>query len=461
MLTGRWLRLRLLGAAGRLGIDTRSAENARFARLAGASNVLYGLSSVLGVVLNILLARLLGPAGLGVYAAAFAAISVVLVVTNTAVPTVLVRWLPMYREAGDAARVKGCVRWAARHVTLAGLAGGGLVAAVAAAGWGAPGVAATYQAAAVVMVLWAIGGCQSAVLQGFERPLAARSPDLIVRPGLLIVLLLAWPLAGGGALTPALAMLLQAAAFLGTVLVGAALLRRLVRPALATTGAPAYAFGPWYGAAMALTTTQLAEAVLAQAALLILPHFAAAAEVGLYRVAVAAAALVSLPATAVMMALPPIIARLHAAGDRPALQSLLTTSARLAALLSLPMALACLLAAEPLIRLLFGQQFAAAAPLLQILTIGHLAMVAAGAASWALRMTGHERQETQATMIAAGCQLAALGALIPVAGSLGAAMGQAGGLATLALLLLWRVLHGVGCDPSVVGRLRSPSGRGR
>ncbi|WP_064576572.1 lipopolysaccharide biosynthesis protein [Cupriavidus gilardii] len=188
-----------------------------------------------------------------------------------------------------------------------------------------------------------------------------------------------------------------------------------------------------------LWVTQLTLLVLLQADIWILQGAGDSAGVALYGTAVRMTVLLTLPLTVLNAALMPVISARHALARHAELQRLLRDVASLAAL---PAALAVLVFAgcgEPLLSLLFGDAYRAAAPLMLVLSLGQLVNVLCGSAAYTLMMTGRQRDMMWIT-IAAGALTIGLGlAAVRSHGALGVAWASAIGLALQSLAMWLRV----------------------
>ena len=112
---------------------------------------------------------------------------------------------------------------------------------------------------------------------------------------------------------------------------------------------------------------------------------------GVYRVAAAVSALVTLPLMAVHMPLAPAVARAHVKQKRGELQRMLTTTVRWAFVGCLPIVIAIVWVGDWLLGVVYGQDFATAYPVLAVLALAQLFNVAIGSAGIVLQMTGHQR----------------------------------------------------------------------
>ena len=144
---------------------------------------------------------------------------------------------------------------------------------------------------------------------------------------------------------------------------------------------------------------------------------------------------VVLPLVLIGLVMAPYVVAAWSNSDKAALQRLATKSSQGALLLSFPCALVFIFYGEELVNLVFGQEYGAIsyAPLV-ILTIGQLFNVFFGQVGLFLSMTGHEKITLIGQAASLLINILLCIALIPVYGSVGAAIGVSVGL------LVWNIL---------------------
>lgn len=388
---------------------------------------------IIGLAVIVLLARLLGPVGYGVYAFAFALVSLASMPAQAGLPPLLVRETARAQQSGEWGTVRGIWRWAnALALTLSLLiaAVGGIGLWV---GW-AEGTALrkTLPWALALVPFMALMPIRSASLRGLRHVLAGIFPEQVLRPALfagLLAVILVWPVTP---FSPSDAMALMVLSSGLAFIVGAWLLQRH-RPPEMHEVVPRYRSRAWISAAWPMALTQGFHQFNRHIDVLLLGLLAAVVDVGVYWVAAQGALLVSIGLTALNMVVGPFAARLYAQGERDKLQKLVRRTAQGALAFALPAVLLFVIVGEELLVTLFGGEFAGAYWPLVILALGQLANVGFGATAMLLNMTGFERDVTRVVAIAAGLNLLLNVALIPLFGVIGAAM------ATSVSLLFWNV----------------------
>lgn len=391
------------------------------------------VEAVLGLLVAVLLARLLGAAGYGVYAFSFALVSLVSMPARAGLPPLVVRETARGQQSGDWSAVRGIWRWAnslALVLSLLIAAGGGIGLWL---GW-AQGAALrqTLPWALALVPLMALVAIRSASLRGLRHVLAGVFPEQVLRPALfagLLAVVLVWPEV---TLSPHEAMALMVLSSAVAFGVGAWLLHRY-RPKELTVATPHYRHGAWFAAAWPMGLTQGFHQINRHADVLLLGLLAAVVDVGVYRVAAQGALLVSLALTALGMVAAPFAAGLYAQGERHKLQKLARRTGQASLAFALPATLAFAVLGKWLLATLFGDEFVGAYWPLLILALGQLANAGFGPTGMLLNMTGFERDVTRAVAVAAGLNVALNLVLIPFFGVVGAA------IATSTSLVFWNV----------------------
>jgi O-antigen/teichoic acid export membrane protein len=136
-----------------------------------------------------------------------------------------------------------------------------------------------------------------------------------------------------------------------------------------------------------------------------------AVEVADFGISARLVAPIVLPLVAVNGFMTPIIASLHAEGDRVTLERALRSTTTASSLVSITGAVALVVLAPILLRVLFGPEYIGAFPVVVILTVGAVANVVSGSPGATLLMTGHHRVFSWITLagVAVGTLFVAVG----------------------------------------------------
>jgi len=426
----------------------------RLGRGIGYTLLLNALSTALVFLASVVFARLLNVSDYGVYAYVVAVVNLLTVVVLVGFDRLVTREVAARRDSGEWHVVGSLLT----HANLTVLALSGVTLLVLTTG----GIAiAGMNLSQATLALWigllalpfaALGRIRQAALIGLQQLPAGLVPETVVRPALLLAGPLVLGVLLGVSLTAVVAVGIFALASVAAFAVGSLLYLYLRPPELRHAGA-GFAGGRWLRTSAELGLVAAAGMLVSQVDLLLLGTLASAETTGQYAVAWRAAALIAFGLTAVNTPIGPLAARLWAAGDRESLQRAITSSARVATLIALPVAAVFIVFGEGVLAV-FGPAYQAAYWVLAILSIGQLVNAAMGPVGMLLIMTGHHR--TAVKGMAVGIAVTALTslALIPGFGAEGAAVAAALGTVTWNVLLARSVFVTLGLHTTALGPVR-------
>jgi glycosyltransferase involved in cell wall biosynthesis/O-antigen/teichoic acid export membrane protein len=418
--------------------------------IAGAAMRIF--DAVFGLASITILARDLGPRGMGVYS-----ISIALVWTigfvHAGLPVLASREVAVASERGDFARMRGVVLFGTIAIMLSSL-----VLMLAIALWvrfmGAripAGEAAAYLWAVPMIPAISLGNLYAGALRGLRNPIQGQAPVYMMRPGFFILLLGAAQILAPQWITAAHAIMLQLVAF--TLAMGAAAIMMLrVTPPEARRTRSIMDIGPWLKATAPMSVTIGLQAAQSNAALLLLGAFGLQASAGVYRLGQRGGDLASFGLDTVIFVSGPELARAHAVGDQTRMRHILHRSALFSFGVAAAILIAYVIANPSLLRIVFGNGFEQAYTPLLICTAAQALSAFFGLNSTVLVMCGRERIVSVAFFLAVVIQVAASAILIP----LYSANGAAGALFLSYLawnLLLWIVARrDLGLETTVLER---------
>ena len=386
-------------------------------RDAGLALGLMSLTQALALAMQVILARVLGPAEFGAFSFAIAFLGICLIFAKCGLDTALVRLVAACQAAQDTVRLYGAVRFASRFAPLAGsfvgiVAGSMLIAA----GKSSVPPAVVGLAAAIVPVA-ARSELNAAALRGFRRLGLALSGDGLVRPVVALgTLAVFWTIAPAW-LTAAGALTAFGIGTCVSALFSSVILRRHVPAGLAPASRADIQGWLRLGASLMVANGSLVAMYAIDS--LLLGILRSPTEAGFFSVAARIALFVLFVMNAAQLAAAPRIAA--ARDDRLRTRSIVRRVNLLSLVAGVVVSSVFLLAAEPLLGL-FGSEFVAGAPALRILVLAQFINVLTGPTGVLLSMTGHER--TYAVLLVSGLTLQVLMALwlIPRFGLTGAAL---------------------------------------
>jgi O-antigen/teichoic acid export membrane protein len=383
-------------------------------------------------LVGVQLARGLGVEGYGQYGLAMAVITLASIPGEFGLPQLVTREVAAASARQDDRRMFGVLRWADRTAILFALLAAGTLALIAYLFVGSDSpVSLAIMIGAPMIPLIALAKVRAAALQGLHLVALGQLPAVLLRPLLFSFLLLflftQWPAAG-----PIRAMLLNVATAVAVLLLAHLLLRRRLpneRPA-----EPVQAGRQWLASSFPMALTEGMRVMQWQMTVLLLGIVTTDAEVGLYRVAISIVVAIAVPIGLINAVVAPVLARLHANGDKDRMRLVSHRAALAMTLGVLALTLPFILFGSPLLAVVFGDNFAPAFRALLVLSLGQVLSAAFGPNAILLNMSGHEKRVTRAMLFALLVNVALVFLLTPSMGHIGAAW------ASSAAMLVWNLL---------------------
>lgn len=396
------------------------------------------------LLLQVLLARLMGLEEYGDYIYVFTWLAILSTVGCAGLDTSALRFVADYRAREEWGLLRGFLRRSAVLVLTASA----LLALVLAGAlklfqerlpeplWKVFLIAsALIPALALVLLL-------SSALRGLRKVVIALLPQSVLRPVLLggAVLLVSILFAGPPPAAMVMGLDLMVVALLAAVMVyalGKAL------PADVASAAPRFETRRWMSTALPLVVITGIRLAMNRLDILLIGVFLSTAMSGIYAAASQIATLLSFGLLAVNMIAAPLFSQLFAEGRMEDLQRIARQSAQGAFVFSLVLGVV-VIAGGRLLLSLFGPDFVVGYPVLTVLVVSQVVNAYAGSVGFLLSMTGHERETARVTAIAGLLSLALNVLLIPLLGMIGAALATGFSVAVWNLLLIWRAFKRLG-----------------
>lgn len=392
-------------------------------RGASAALALQVVGAAAGFGFNVLLARSLGPRGVGLYYLALTVVGIGTVLGRLGLDNAMLRYVAAGAAKGDWSQVAGVHR---KGIYLAALSlTACVIGLLIAAPWIAVGL--------------------------FKEPLLTEPLRIMALATLPLGLSNLYGESLRGVRRIALATLVQRAGkpLVGAVLlcglwwVGVTLTRVALLYVLATAIVFALAVAGWRNSAgpardlpgefptrlllhtaLPLLWVASMNLVMMWTDTVVLGMFCPSAEVGLYGVAARAATLTSFALIAINAIAAPKYAVLHARGEMAPLAHLARRTTVLMIVVTAPLLLLYLAWPGGVLDL-FGPEFRQAGEVLMILALGQFVNVSTGSVGYLLMMSGHEKLMRNNIMFAGSLNLVLNFLLVPALGMVGAALGTA------------------------------------
>lgn len=400
----------------------------------------------------LLLTRVLGARGYGVYAYALAWSTILAVPAGLGLPQLVVREIADYEVRQRPGLIKGLLQ---RSYLVVLVASAVVTAAAALVGVLVVGdgrdVRFTFLVGLLLVPLVSVYHLGEGVMRGFRRVVEGRLSETTIQPLLLIGLVVATAVVADGDITAPAAMALTVVSAAAAALVSQRLVHRTV-PSSVRAADPTYLTSDWGRSARPLLLLHGAQILNVQIGTILLGTLATVTDSGAFSVAVRCALFVSFLQIVVSFPLAPSISRLRARGDRDRLQRLIRSSVVVVTATAVPLALVLVVFREPVLRM-FDPAFASAETALVLLVVGELINVTMGPVGTSLTMTGHERLVAVAVTTALAVNALFGIALIPRLGIEGAAVARMLSVAGLNLTLAWQLWRRERIWAPIAGRL--------
>lgn len=401
---------------------------------------------------QLVLTRALGSDGYGIYAVAFAWITVSARLCTFGFDTSLLRFVSSYRILEQWSLARGVIRYAERRVLLGGI---GIFAAGIAVLWFSgdriTGVLReTIMIGLAVVPVWSLLKIRCATARALGGIVVALAPDRVVREGTLVVLVgavsfvLSWKVAASQAMAATLVGTLT-----GLVIVTLAS-RRHEERGLRSGSELECATSEWRQTILPLVTVSVMQLLMTRTPVVMSGWMIGTTEAGYVALAANLAVLVSFPQTIVNMMLVPTVAMLFKREDKAGLQSVTGTATAWIAFLSLMVIVPLMIFAKQIL-LLFGPDFVNAASVLRILLFGQFINAISGSVLQIINMSGNERAGARILVVMAIVGVFLNTILIPTIGISGAALASALSLAGWNIAMSIFVYTRLDLMPSVFG----------
>ena len=391
----------------------------------GSLTVFLGMAAgtLLTLVFNAILARIVGHSTLGAYFLVFSMVTFGTTIAQLGLDRAVVRLVASSRATGNTGRARRSIRvvftmGAASSVALALLLELGLGDFVAVNIYHSQAVAGVVGLAAVWIIVNALLSLTAETFRGLKRFWPA---TLFSGLAVDVLLVLAFGTLWITGVRPTLAEAvgLTAVATAIALVAGTAMLRRRVTR---LAGDEPVRVGEVAGISLPLLGTSIASfAVGTGVDLWVVGHFTTTSDVALYGAASRLVFFVATPLIIISQVVPPIIAELHARGEREQLERTLRSVSTLA---GIPAALVLgtfVVAGGLIMSIVYGSYFRHGATVLVILSCARLVAVCTGSSGATLMMTGHQRTMMALTIASGAFALTAEILLAPHYGITGVA----------------------------------------
>ena len=393
--------------------------------IANSANRLFTIGSA------VILARMLGSDGYGIYATAIASMMILAVLAEFGMYVLLVREVSAAHARGAWGELMGfgvsAVRFSGLMAALVAVVGGAVI-------WLTPLLDSPEEKVALSLMLALLPintlyRLCAAMLYGLRRVSSAQIAEQFLLPATSFAFFAGMYLLASGQASASQVMLAQIAAGSIALAIVGAMIHRALAPARAL-GARVVPARRFQVRALPFLVMGAAGTITLQIDTVIVSAMMGNSETALYRIASQAATLTWFGIQILQAIAQPFFARLYQQGDMDSLKRVYHWTTVFAVASAAPVVLIFISFGRPLIELIFGQEYVGAQPMMIVLSAGYLINVMCGPAGALLAMTGEERWASRAylviSVLAVLISLSLVGPLGPIGVAFGTAFGTAG-----------------------------------
>lgn len=397
---------------------------------------------------QILLARWMGAAELGIYVLAFSWCILLSSVATVGFPAAAIRFVGSGLANNDPGYIRGFVQRGAQIVTLAGAFIGAAGMTVLWSGWFTGNVIDKYALtlALLIVPLFAANTFFSGVANGLSKFALSFLPVNVARPLLFLTLLTSLWLATD-MLDAKRAMTMQAVAILIVSSVTIWLAKRSINNSI-DAATKKYETKMWARTSLPLLALTLFTGYFPEINIILSGIYLPAEQVASFHVSFRLAMLVTFALFAVDAVTGPAAARLFASGDKRSLQSVVNRATRLRFGVAVT-AVAIFAVLGKFLLGIFGPEFVKGYPLLLILAMGQLVQASVGPVARLIGVSGHQDHCVTVFVVVLFTLALLTAILVPVFGATGAALAAAAGMAIWALWMRYLVVHHLDIRPRI------------
>jgi len=405
---------------------------------------------------DVVLGRLLGTSGFGVYSNAVATIMILTVVSLLGLENMMIREVAISGESGAVGYTNYIVRWgfktAVRLSIIIALLFSGYILVLHP--YDNPMMQTTMLIGLLLLPMLVVSNIVGIILRGFHKILIGQTIQHVVQPLVLVVGVGYFYFSCSG-LSPAIAMAISTAGWFVAMVLAIVLLKQNLKPCSEENNKRLVTKSLW--------TTSLVFAVIAgvqmtnsRIDIMMTYWFVGESEAGIYSATVRICDLLVFAIIAINISIGPTLACLHHSGEINKLQAVATIAARVSTIAALPVILLVSLFSQFSMGL-FGADFVGSPWPLIILCISQAVVVLTGSKTLLLVMSGEERKTAIVLGITAILHICVSIALIPSLGILGAAISTALSVICWSLWLTCVSIRTLKIDPTVFNVFSTPN----
>lgn len=407
------------------------------------------LSLALTFFSSVLLARLLGVEDFGVYSYVLALISLLSIVPQAGIPTLLVRETAGKKIANDWGGIKGVWVWCNRYTIKASISCALLLMVLDLFGFFSGESRTVLLIGLPLIPLVSLSVARSAALRGLNFVIIGQLPESILKPLIMIVVAgLCWCVLD--VLTAGMAMVLNVVVCGISFFVGLMLLKKLAPREVRNVEPENDESKRWKAALLPLAILGGAHTISSQTGIVLVGYYEGDVQTAHYKIAVSVAMLGASALQITNMVLSPYVVSAYSAQDENKLYNLTRLGSLTGLAFMLPVFGFFYLFGEGVLSVFYGEDFKGGYSSLVILLFGQLLNSFFGSTSLIMNMTGNEKQALKWILCSSLLVLMLTIFLVPLYGATGAAYASVAGLLFWNAAFWLYIKAKIGVDSSIL-----------
>jgi O-antigen/teichoic acid export membrane protein len=387
----------------------------------------------LSVITGIIYARFMGPEEFGLYAYVLSILGLLTLPVVAGLSGLMVREIANFQLEEKWQYLRGIIVWSRWYVLIISFLMVAMTSIALYYDFFKASVASLLIIAIVVIPIRGLLNQQSAILNGFRKPVLAQIPSLVLTPVITLGFVF-FLIFNNIELTSEALIKISIVGSLMAFFLSAWYLNKIIKQE-SKIEKPKFLIKQWHVSLTPFTLMVIVGTLNIDLATIFLGWLDSTESVAFLRVAMQGMMLILLGIHSINSIIGPQVARFYRQGDLKQTQQLLTKSVRLSSLVSLPIILVLIVFGKFAIEVLFGKEYLPAYPLLVILSLGQAVNVLMGSVGLVLNMTNNEKYTLRALLITLFISVILLLVLIPIYSAIGAAIAVSAGLIIWNLLL--------------------------
>jgi len=409
----------------------------------GIGNILINVfSSGSNVLLGMLLVRLLGIDGYGIYSFVFSAVVLLYVPSEFGLPNLLIRETAKGLANEDSGRVKGVWKWSTR---ITGIITATLVILSLIVVFILHDQEVltkieyyTFLVGLTIVPFYAFIHLCRGRIQGLNMIILGELPEKVILPLFYSLILLVFLIVPAFQLDPISAMALRLGITIISFVVGIIFVIKHQNRALKAV-VPVIEGRKWFNSSVVMALSSGLLVIKNRSNMLLLGFLANSFETGGYQIALNGSIVASIILKATNAVVAPRFSSLYFRGKKEKLQRLVTLHSRFVLLSNVLITIVFIFFGRFILSLLFGGDAVVAYPALLIMLVGQSVNSLVGSVLFLLNMTGHEKQTMWSTGISLAVSLTLNIILIPSFGMIGSAIATSFSMALSQFIMWWLV----------------------